>query len=330
MIGTSSLHLPLLILLGFVLLPTPALPSFPDSVLENEFRTAVGRMPMTFTGELVASIDVAVSFGGTASRSSNSQDSARYEVEVSGSKLRLKELSKSGKSATLRVVNDTYLFGLTEKNGRFSLVALESTGTEAGQKILRDQRNSSEPLQAIHSGVTLFSMPLQELINNKDFRLISIEKQDQGLVRIDFQHEYNWQGKYPVIVEPSFFICDPSQSWGIVEFETKTIEGKDKVRHNLRCQNNLKLLSNGFPLAVSVVQSDVDSKGVHSTNKWTISVKDSRPDHAIFNLSYYGLSEPLFENNRIWLHLALTIMCALCLASWFMLRRYKHVLRFWK
>ncbi|XZE21277.1 hypothetical protein SH449x_001177 [Pirellulaceae bacterium SH449] len=319
-----KLLLTLLLLLVFWLSPTPASPSFTDLALENEFRRAVGRMPIAFTGELMVSIDVAASFG-VASRSSTSQHSARYEVEIAGSKLRLKELSKSGNSATLRIVNDRYLFGLTEKKGKFALVAIESLGTEAGQKILQDQKKLSEPLQAIHSGVTLFSMPLRDLINNQDFRLIGIEKQDQGLVRVDFQYEYNWQGDYPVIVEPSFFVCDPSKSWGIVEFETKTIEGKDKVRHDLRCQNTLELLSDGFPLAVSVVQSDVDSKGARATNKWTIFVKDSRPDDAIFKLSYYGLSEPRFENSRSWLYLALAITCAVCFASWIKWRKYQRI-----
>ncbi|MFN7290297.1 MAG: hypothetical protein ACK5YR_19870 [Pirellula sp.] len=296
-------------------------PSFADTALEKEFRAAVRNLPTSFSGQIVASIEGFAAFnvvgtGGAKSQASQ-RNEFRYEAEIAGSKLRLKELSKSGNSATLRIVNDTYLFGLTEKKGKFSLVTLESLGTEAGQKILEDQKKLSEPLQAIHSGVTLFSMPLRELINNKDFRLISIEKQDQGLVRVDFQFEYNWDGKYPVLVEPSFFVCDPSRSWGIVEFETKTIEGKDKVRHDLRCEIELKVLDDGFPLAVSVVANDADSKGARSTNKWSISVKDSRPDDAIFKLSHYGLPEPNLESSRFWIYVSLVLVCIMCFAFGF-------------
>lgn len=214
-----------------------------------------------------------------------------------------------GKPQTLQVKNEKYVFALSQTPQTNSVIFLGKNGTAEVQRQIENGLERSEALGAILSGVRMCGIPIAQFVTSSRFQLLGVQElegTESPLVRIDFRYDYDDNEVHPFGLEASSFLCDPSKTWCILEYELNAVEGANKNKVRYRGKLSEIVVIDNVPFVGSLVIEETGSgKAVFS---WRNEISQA-VDLSHFYLSHYGFPEPNFgsRNYLLWILGGLTV-----------------------
>ena len=204
-----------------------------------------------------------------AGRDPDAPDTDEWRVMIAGENT-LEAVSRRPPAEVITSRNADYAFLINriDRDATFTIGGLEQNINESNISAKISEAVDNARASAISNWFVNYE-PLDRLVKSPTFRLIDAE-------------EIEWKGIKAVKVEferpdtqdvlrdfgPSYLICDPSQHWGILEYELKV--GPTAIQH---VEIDFGEIINGFPIPKKVVRRSFGTQGVKSVRRIVFEVE---------------------------------------------------------
>jgi hypothetical protein len=208
------------------------------------------------------------------------------------------ESTSSRSIVTVLAKNDEYAFRLSrgDKQQSYTLSFLERLGaTATADELIR--KSDAESRAVLLGSWYLFGHPLEYFVESRFFRLNRVSAiQNEGLVRIEFDHLVDDPKRERERLADAFAICDPAHDWALREYGATLSKGS---AYRVAMEWGREI--DGFPLPqrVNILLPMASDPATISRTVWELDVSDMPMAEEEFYLTHYGLPEPTFQ--QAWL-----------------------------
>jgi len=225
-----------------------------------------------------------------------------------------------------KVKNDTYAFAIEKHSDRTSLQYLERLGVDAtvDKRIAYESKEGQFAGAMLHlcSGFIICGEPLCSLILNEGFSIKRVFRKEidrRLLVCVDFEYRgFDSTHNDRYLLTEGLLICDPSNSWAVVESSWTYESLSDKSKGRQISKREFQSTGASIPMATKVSSTyeslDTVDGDYRSETVWVNEIKRTNVPREEFYLSFYGLPEPNFGKSWLGVWVWWMIIGIVCIA----------------
>jgi hypothetical protein len=236
----------------------------------------------------------------------------------------LSRFEQRGSYCEVQGVNSEYAFSLNRSQQLLpysvQFLHLQGTNQDLDARVEKEIRNSN---QYVWPEGSFFRRPLNELIYDPQFKCLSVSPEKRSGLRVDFSCDSEKKGQ---AISAGYFVVSQDPEFRLMEYGQKLslgsalVETWNRVYLNYEKKELLPL-----PSEMRYIMNDSPTpNGFESAERVTDYLTfDQVVDPAVFRISYYGLSEPIFGHSVSLVWIGMFAAGLFIFLIWYIKRRYR-------